>query len=138
MIAIVLALALATVQAVPVEDGGVDRYTKVHSFSSAMSDIDGDRQEESYVQDGAELNGQPMYLMNGGEEADNDDVHQAYDLIMPQNNLHSHLDRYNDQEVSFDEPLNEEQEEELADFIENVEDNENGYENEDENLDYYY
>ena len=50
-----------------------------------------------------------MYLMNGGEEADNDDVHQAYDLIMPQNNLHSHLDRYNDQEVSFDEPLNEEQ-----------------------------
>ena len=32
-------------------DGGIDRFAKVRSFSSSMSDIDGDREEESEMSD---------------------------------------------------------------------------------------
>ena len=32
-------------------DGGIDRFAKVRSFSSSMTDIDGDRAEESEMSD---------------------------------------------------------------------------------------
>ena len=32
-------------------DGGIDRFAKVRSFSSSLTDIDGEREEESEMSD---------------------------------------------------------------------------------------
>ena len=32
-------------------DGGIDRFAKVRSFSSSLTDIDGDQEEESEMSD---------------------------------------------------------------------------------------
>jgi hypothetical protein len=55
----------------------------------------------------AQLNGNPIYLMGGENHNDNDDVREALDVILPQENVHSHVDRQNGQESVYEEPLQE-------------------------------
>ena len=45
--------------------------------------------------------------MRGEKQDDEDDVHEAFDVILPQENVHSHLDRQNGQESAYEEPLDE-------------------------------
>ena len=58
----------------------------------------------------AELNGNPIYLMRGENHDDNDDVREALDVLLPQENIHKHLDSDNGQESSYEEPLIDESE----------------------------
>ena len=55
----------------------------------------------------AQLNGDPIYLMSGENHNDNEDVREALDVILPQENVHSHVDRQNGQESVYEEPLQE-------------------------------
>merc|ERR1712223_1143072 len=103
----ILFLAIAIANAIPIDDGGINSFTKVKSFSSSSSNINGDQQDESYFQNGAEINGNPIYLMSGEKQNNDDDVHEALDVILPQENVHSHLDRDNGQESVYEEPLDE-------------------------------
>ena len=45
--------------------------------------------------------------MSGENHNDNDDVREALDVILPQENVHSHVDRQNGQESVYEEPLQE-------------------------------
>ena len=45
--------------------------------------------------------------MGGENHNDNDDVREALDVILPQENVHSHVDRQNGQESVYEEPLQE-------------------------------
>merc|ERR1712223_187504 len=103
----ILFLAIAIANAIPIDDGGLKSFAKVRSFSSSSSNINGDQQDESYFQNGAEINGNPIYLMRGEKQNIDDDVHEALDVILPQENVHSHLDRDNGQESVYEEPLDE-------------------------------
>merc|ERR1712223_92235 len=103
----ILILAVGLSNAIPIDDGGLKSFAKVRSFSSSSSNINGDQQDESYFQNGAEINGNPIYLMRGEKHDNDDDVHEALDVILPQENVHSHLDRDNGQESVYEEPLDE-------------------------------
>jgi len=72
-----------------------------------MSNINGDKHEDSIFRNGAQLNGDPIYLMSGENHNDNDDVREALDVILPKENVHSHVDRQNGQESVYEEPLQE-------------------------------
>merc|ERR1712109_87831 len=100
-------LGLALTNAMSIDDGGLDSLTKMRTFSSAMSNINGEKHEESYFRNGAQVNGNPIYLVRGEKQDDDDDVHEAFDVILPQENVHSHLDRQNGQESAYEEPLDE-------------------------------
>jgi len=106
----ILILAIAISNGIPIDDGGLDSFAKVRSFSSSSSNINGDQQDESYFQNGAEINGNPIYLMRGEKQDNDDDLHEALDVILPQENVHSHLDRDNGQESSYEEPLDDSEE----------------------------
>merc|ERR1711956_200129 len=71
----------------------------------SMSNINGDKHEDSIFRNGAQLNGDPIYLMSGENHNDNDDVREALDVILPKENVHSHVDRQNGQESAYEEPL---------------------------------
>ena len=45
--------------------------------------------------------------MSGENHNDNEDVREALDVILPQENVHSHVDRQNGQESVYEEPLQE-------------------------------
>jgi len=106
----ILFLAIAIANAIPIDDGGINSFTKVKSFSSSSSNINGDQQDESYFQKGAEINGNPIYLMSGEKQNNDDDEHEALDVILPQENVHSHLDRDNGEESVYEEPLDDSEE----------------------------
>ena len=38
-----------------ISDGGINRFAKIRSFSSSMTDIDGEREEESEMSDGGKF-----------------------------------------------------------------------------------
>lgn len=106
----VLIFGIAITRAIPIDDGGLKTFMKTQSFSSSMSNINGDKHEQSYFKNGAELNGNPIYLMRGENHDDNDDVREALDVLLPQENIHKHLDSDNGQESSYEEPLIDESE----------------------------
>ena len=54
--------------------------------------------------------------MGGEQNADDDDVREAFDMILPSENLHSHIDRHNGEENTFEEPLDEDEEMEDLDY----------------------
>jgi len=110
-------IALST--AVPIDDGGmtgINKFSQVHSLQSSSSNINGKTHQESYFNNGAEINGEPVYLMGGEQNADDDDVREAFDMILPSENLHSHIDRHNGEENTFEEPLDEDEEMEDLDY----------------------
>jgi len=89
-----------------VDDGGIDRFAKVRSFSSSLTDIDGDREEESEMSDEAFENDEPIYIIKGERRYDPEDGERiAYDMINPEENNHLHYDRINGETNEFEEPL---------------------------------
>merc|ERR1712051_767162 len=79
-----LVFGIALTTAIPIDDGGLDSFMKTQSFSSSMSNINGDKHEDSIFRNGAQLNGDPIYLMSGENHNDNDDIREALDVILPQ------------------------------------------------------
>ena len=51
------------------------------------------------------MNGEPIYDLSGEREADDDDLREAMDMIVPGQNLHTHLESDNGLDKSFQEPL---------------------------------
>merc|ERR1712107_976807 len=82
----VLIFGIAITRAVPIDYGGLKSFMKTQSFSSSMSNINGEKHD------------------------DNDDVREALDVPLPQENIHKHLDSDNGQESSYEEPLIDESE----------------------------
>merc|ERR1712223_1409256 len=101
-------LIVSTVYAIPLEDGGIDRFSKVQSFSSSMSDINGQRQEDSESSDEAFINGVPVYILNGERQYDTDEgEHEVLGVIDPEENSRFHLDNLNGDAIGYQEPLEE-------------------------------
>merc|ERR1711936_634605 len=98
--AIFVALASTASNAVPVEDGdGVSRLAKMQSFSSSMSDVNGESEGESHLSD---------------EEGE----HESFDVVEPQQNQRIHLDNLNGREtIEYEEPLESDVED--LDYYEN-------------------
>jgi len=101
-----LVFALGSAKAVPVVED-INRFDNVRTFASSMSDVDGDMRGESYYQDQADVNGRPVYMINGEAEDNNDDVKEAFDIIVPDQNLHGHMERQNDDQQVSVEPLDD-------------------------------
>merc|ERR1712062_761757 len=105
--AIFVALATAS-NAVPVEDGnGVSRLAKMQSFSSSMSDVNGESEGESHLSDEAYVNGIPVYLINDEHNFNPvEGEHESFDVVEPQENQRIHLDNLNGREtIEYQEPL---------------------------------
>jgi len=103
-----LPLLVSVACAIPVEDGG--RLSRYRYKTTSFTDVDGNTLEDSYSNEGAELNDEPLYivtnegqlkLMNGQEP----DVREAYDVYNPVENIHQHAGRINDQAETYIEPL---------------------------------
>merc|ERR1712170_267433 len=103
-----LPLLVSVACALPVEDGG--RLSRYRYKTTSFTDVDGNTLEDSYSNEGAELNDEPLYivtnegqlkLMNGQEP----DVREAYDVYNPVENIHQHAGRINDQAETYIEPL---------------------------------
>lgn len=79
-----LLLASCT-QGVPVaEDGGSVDMSKFSTFTSSMSNLNGDTHQDSYIQDGAEMNGIPTFGLNVERHSENDDVQEDWDVLVPE------------------------------------------------------
>merc|ERR1712062_627486 len=105
-----LSLVISAALAIPVEDGG--RLSRYRYKTTSFSDIDGNTLEDSYSNEGAELNDEPLYIVtNEGKLRDfygqAPDMQEAYDVYNPLENIHQHSDRINDQEETYIEPLDD-------------------------------
>merc|ERR1739844_861239 len=116
--AISIALASTVSNAVPVEDGGgVNRFSKMQTFSSSMSDINGESEEKSQLSDEAYVNGIPVYLINGERNYNPvDGEHESFDVVDPQENQRIHLDNLNGESVEYQEPVESDED---IDYYEN-------------------
>jgi len=91
-------------------DGG--RLSRYRYKTTSFSDIDGNTLEDSYSNEGAELNDEPLYIVtNEGKLRDfygqRPEMREAYDVYNPLENIHQHSDRINDQEETYIEPLDD-------------------------------
>jgi len=105
-----LSLVISAALAIPVEDGG--RLSRYRYKTTSFSDIDGNTLEDSYSNEGAELNDEPLYIVtNEGKLRDfygqRPEMREAYDVYNPLENIHQHSDRINDQEETYIEPLDD-------------------------------
>merc|ERR1711894_217149 len=105
-----LSLVISVALAIPVEDGG--RLSRYRYKTTSFSDIDGNTLEDSYSNEGAELNDEPLYIVtNEGKLRDfygqRPEMREAYDVYNPLENIHQHSDRINDQEETYIEPLDD-------------------------------
>ena len=54
----------------------------------------------------AEMNGMPTFGLNGELHSENDDVLEDWDVLVPEDNIHVHSSRENEDESTMVEPLN--------------------------------
>ena len=54
----------------------------------------------------AEMNGVPTFGLNGELHSENDDVLEDWDVLVPEDNIHVHSSRENEDESTMVEPLN--------------------------------
>merc|ERR1711953_755596 len=106
-----LSLVISAALAIPVEDGS-QRLSRYRYKTTSFSDIDGNTLEDTYSNEGAELNDEPLYIVtNEGKLRDfygqRPEMREAYDVYNPLENIHQHSDRINDQEETYIEPLDD-------------------------------